>query len=313
MAERKSKRKAPWILTVSIVVAAVLYGVLSGIIPLDAVFDTASKPANNLTASGVLDPNAEVAVHFIDVGQADSVYIKSYDKNILIDAGERESTRTDVCEYLRSLGVTKLDYVIGTHPHADHIGGLQAVVENFEIGTIILPRVPDELVPTTMTYRNLLLAVSDKGLKITAAQDLKEIPLSSGASLTFLGPLADYSELNSMSVSVKFQAKGYSVLLCGDAESDAEKDMLKAKVDLKCNILKLSHHGSSTSNIKTFLDAASPDCFVICVGKDNTYNHPTASVLKRVNAYNKPVYRTDLNGTIVFEFQTGSIKTITER
>ena len=311
---RKSKKFAGFF-TAVLIVAALAYGVLSGAIPLDEIIETATGGSPQVsTVSGALNPDAEFAVHFIDVGQADSVYIKAGEQNILIDAGEKESTRTNVCDYLRSLGVEKLDYVIGTHPHADHIGGMQEVVESFEIGTVILPRLPDALIPTTRTYTGLLEAIAEKGISVSAAQDCSEIELSGGAKLTFLGPLSDYEELNSMSVCVKFSAAGYSVLLCGDAEKDAEKDMLASGADLKCNILKLSHHGSSTSNTKEFLEAAFPDCFVISVGEGNSYNHPTASVLERVNSYGKPVYRTDLNGTIVFEFlPDNQIKTITER
>lgn len=316
MAKRKSKKHKRLPLTVSVVVllAALCYGVFTGTIPLEKWISGETKTSAAIT-SGLLNPDAEVAIHFIDVGQGDSVYIKAYDKNILIDAGEKETTQTDVVEYLRSFGVEKLDYVIGSHPHSDHIGGLQAVVESFEIGTVIMPRIPDNIVPTTSTYRNLLTAISKKGLKIKAAQDCGEIVLSEGkdAKLTFLGPASVYEDLNSMSAWVKFSAKGYSALFCGDAEKEAEKELIKLGNEIKCNILKLNHHGSSTSNTKKFLDAASPDCFVICVGKDNSYNHPTPSVLKRVSGYDKPIYRTDLNGSVVFEFEDGALRCITER
>lgn len=313
MAKRRNRKGkvGAGILSLAVVLVALAYGFLSGTLSLDSL--TGGKPASTQMVSSAVNPDADVSIHFIDVGQADSIYIKAYDTNILIDAGEKESLQTDVGDYLRALGVTKLDYVIGTHPHADHIGGMQAIVEDFEIGTVILPRIPDAIIPTTRTYENLLQAISDKGLSITAAQDCTEIALSGDAKFTFLGPLADYEELNSMSVCVKFSAKGYSALFCGDAESDAEKDMLASGADLSCNILKLSHHGSSTSNTKKFLEAVSPDCFVICVGKDNSYGHPTASVLKRIAEYDVPVYRTDVNGTVVFEFEDDAIRSITER
>lgn len=318
MAKRKSssKRKISFITSVIVLLAAVCYGIFTGTIPLEEWISGGSKTSTAIS-SGLLNQDAEVAIHFIDVGQGDSIYIKAYDKNILIDAGEKETTQTDVVEYLKSLNVKKLDYVIGSHPHSDHIGGLQAVIETFDIGTVIMPRIPDASVPTTATYRNLLKAISKKGLKIKAAQNCGEIVLSEGkdAKLDVFGPVSDDENLNNMSAWVKFSAKGYSALFCGDAESSVEKEMLKLGKNskIKCNILKLSHHGSKTSNTKKFLDVASPDCFVICVGKDNPYNHPTPSVLKRVNEYGKPVYRTDLNGSIVFEFEKDSLRCITER
>ncbi|MCI8501651.1 MAG: MBL fold metallo-hydrolase [Oscillospiraceae bacterium] len=317
MAKRSHRAKSgriPLIISVLVLIASLCYAVFTGTIPLEEWLSPPPETSKSISA-GYLNQDADVAVHFIDVGQGDSVYIKAYGRNILIDAGEKETERTDVVEYLSSLGVKRLDYVIGSHPHSDHIGGLQAVIEAFEIGTVIMPRIPDEIVPTTATYRNLLGAIEKKGLKIKAAQDCGEIILAEGkdAKLTFLGPTKDYDNLNSMSVCVKFSAKGYSALFCGDAEKDAEKEMLKQKDALRCSILKLSHHGSSTSSTQKFLDAVSPDCFVICVGANNSYNHPTTSVLGRIEKFEKPVYRTDLNGSIVFEFEDESIKVITER
>ena len=146
MAKRKSKKhkKLPLAVSVVVLLAALCYGVFTGTIPLEKWISGETKTSAAIT-SGLLNPDAEVAIHFIDVGQGDSVYIKAYDKNILIDAGEKETTQTDVVEYLRALGVEKLDYVIGSHPHSDHIGGLQAVVESFEIGTVIMPRIPDNI------------------------------------------------------------------------------------------------------------------------------------------------------------------------
>lgn len=311
---KKSGKRFSWVISALILAAVICSAMYTGIIPLEEWLGLNQKVSTSISA-GALNPEADVSVHFIDVGQGDSVYIKAYDKNILIDAGEKETTQTDVVKYLEALGVERLDYVIGTHPHSDHIGGLQAVIERFEIGTVIMPRIPDNIVPTTATYRNLLTAIDNKGLKIKAAQDVEEIVVSEGkdAKLMFFGPPGDDDNLNNMSACIKFSAMGYSLLLCGDAEKEVEKQLIQSDVNLECNILKLSHHGSSTSNTQDFLEAASPDCFVICVGKNNSYNHPTTSVVKRVKEFGKPVYRTDLNGTIVFEFEPETIKCVTER
>jgi len=312
MAKRKSSKKVSLTSLILVVLAVIGYGLFSGKINLNEWFSSKPEGSNSIV-SGALNEDADVSVHFIDVGQGDSALIEAYGKTVLIDAGEAETEQTDVVDYLTALEIEKIDYVIGTHPHSDHIGGLQAVIENFEIGTVIMPKIPNEIVPTTATYRNLLSAIKEKGLKIKTSQKCDEIVLAEDAVLTFLGPTKDYEDLNSMSICLKFSAKGYSALFCGDAEKDAEKEMLSLGKDLSCNILKLSHHGSSTSNTQNFLEAADPDCFVICVGEDNRYNHPTASVMKRVNAFERPIYRTDKNGSIVFEFEDEQIKSITER
>lgn len=317
MAKRKGNinaEKVSIVSAIAVLVVTLLCGVLSGVIPLEDW--VRGKPQTSAAVSvGTLDPYADVAVHFIDVGQGDCAYIKAYDKHILIDAGEKETTQTNVSAYLKSIGVTRLDYIIGSHPHSDHIGGLQEVIETFDVGAVIMPRVPDEYVPTTRAYENLLNAIADKGLKIKASQELGEVLLSEDgeAKLTFLGPVNDYSELNDMSVSVKFTAKGYSALFCGDVEKKSEKELIQSGKDFSANIFKLNHHGSNGSNTNDFLAVVSPDVFVVCVGEGNSYNHPGTEAMKRVTAFEKPVYRTDLNGTIVFEFEEDGMKCITER
>lgn len=309
MAKRKHTGK---ITVASIAAAAVLLiaGVFTGVFPLDHILG--ESHATVAQQSG-LASSADVQVHFIDVGQGDSIYIKAYDKNILIDAGEAESN-TDVAAYLKEAGVEKLDVVIATHPHSDHIGGMSAVLEQIPADEIIMPRLPDQIVPTTRTYERLLETIQAKGIPVTLAQDaLGTIDLGNGCSLELLGPQKDYEDLNNMSVAARFTGNGYSVLFCGDAEKEAEKDLLDSGVSLKANIQKLSHHGSNTSNTKKFLDAVGADAYAICVGKGNSYNHPTDSVIKRVNAYEKPVNRTDYNGTFIYELNEDGIRVLSER
>lgn len=309
MAKRK---KAGKITAASIAAVVILFvvGIFTGNIPLDGIFPFQET---FVTQTSGLESTADVQVHFIDVGQGDSIYIKAYDKNILIDAGEAESN-TDVPNYLKEIGVEKLDVVIATHPHSDHIGAMSAVLEAIPADQIIMPRLAEDMVPTTRTYEQLLETILSKNLQVTAAQDIDEaIDLGHGCRLEILGPLQNYDNLNNMSVITKFTANGYSVLLCGDAEKEAEKDLLEADVDLRANIQKLSHHGSSTSNTKNFLDAVNADCYAICVGKDNSYNHPSDSVIKRVNSYGKPVNRTDYHGTFLYELNESGITVLSER
>ena len=169
MAKRK---KAGKITAASIAAVVILFvvGIFTGNIPLDGIFPFQETV---VTQTSGLESTADVQVHFIDVGQGDSIYIKAYDKNILIDAGEAESN-TDVPNYLKEIGVEKLDVVIATHPHSDHIGAMSAVLEAIPADQIIMPRLAEDMVPTTRTYEQLLETILSKNLQVTAAQDIDE-------------------------------------------------------------------------------------------------------------------------------------------
>lgn len=326
MATRKRRKTAKWGAAgkISVLVAALLLAAsiavsfLNGTINIEAVsswLGLDSGTGASVSNQSGLSSDADVQVHFIDVGQGDCTYIKAYDVHILVDAGETESN-TDVAAYLQGLGVEKLDYVIGTHGHSDHIGGLPAVLEAIPTEQIILPQLLDTVVPTTRVYETLLTTIQEQEIPLLAAQNVVEaIDLGNGCTLELLGPVKDYEELNNTSVPVRFTGNGLSVLLCGDMEKEAENDLLDTGINLRANVFKANHHGSSTSNTKKFLEAVRADCFVFFVGKDNSYNHPTDSVLKRVYEYGKPCYRTDYNGTIIFEFlpDDGGIRVLTEK
>ena len=223
-----------------------------------------------------------LTVHYIDVGQGDSILAGLDGHYMLIDAGENDQADT-VVSYLRQACVTSLDYVIGTHPHSDHIGGLDKVIDEFSVGKVILPPVEH----TTRTFEDVLNSVSNKGLKIT-----KPVPGSTytlgNASFTIVAPVKDYgNDLNNWSVGIRLTYGSNSFLMCGDAESQAESDMLERGMPLKADVLKAGHHGSSTSTSSGFLKAVSPSYVVIQCGKDNSYGHPhkeTMEKLKRPDA-----------------------------
>lgn len=232
-------------------------------------------------------------VQFIDVNQADCTLIKMPDgKNMLIDAGNN-SDGEYLTEYLKDEGIEKIDYLIGSHPHADHIGGLDDIIENFEIGTIYMPAVTTN----TQTFEEVLQAIKDKGMKIETATAGKKV-LYGEVSAEFLSPAGDYyEELNDYSAVLKLTYGNKSFLFMGDAEILAEKEMIQ-KFDLKSDVLKLGHHGSGTSSHTEFLKAVSPEVAVISVGKNNDYGHPHKEVLKRIKNLGIKVYRTDLNGIV---------------
>ena len=238
----------------------------------------------------------DVSVHFIDVGQGDCELIFDNNKTVLIDGGEFEKGN-EVLKYLKSLGIEKIDILIATHPHTDHIGGLIAVVKNFQIGRLIIPDIPSKLIPTTNTYTNFLKLICEKNVPVEKAEVGKSYKVGLG-DLNILGP-ADkgYLNLNSWSVAVRYVYKNTSFLMCGDMEKDAEQDLINSKQDIKSDVFKLNHHGSKTSNTKEFLKAVAAKIYIIEVGSGNSYGHPSIEVIKRLG--NSKIYRTDLNGTIV--------------
>lgn len=234
-------------------------------------------------------------VHFIDVGQGDSTLIINGEESMLIDGGKNQDAESLV-NYIRNQNITKLKYVIGTHPHEDHIGGLDKVIDNFDVEKVIMPNVT----ATTKTFEDVLDSIMNKGLTITKAKSGDKYDLN-GAEIDILGPNSEkYSNLNNYSVVVKLTFGNNSFMFTGDAEELAEKEILeKYAYKLKSDVLKLGHHGSSTSNSEEFLSLVNPEFAVISLGKDNTYGHPHKEVLERVMAKDIHIYRTDEEGTII--------------
>ncbi|NLB54115.1 MAG: MBL fold metallo-hydrolase [Syntrophomonadaceae bacterium] len=235
-------------------------------------------------------------VHFIDVGQGDAILVQTpAGQNMLVDAGDN-SYGGEVIEYLTSQGVEQLDIVVGTHPHADHIGGLDTVIDHFPVQKVYLPKVTH----TTKTFRDLLAAVKDNGLKVTTAKAGVDLPLE-GLNAYFAAPVEDsYESLNNYSAVIKIDYGSHSFLFTGDAEAESEAQILSAGTDIKTTVLKVGHHGSSSSTSPEFLQAAAPRYAVIMLGEDNPYGHPHRETMELLNSAGVEIFRTDRDGTIVF-------------
>jgi competence protein ComEC len=245
--------------------------------------------------SGTPPPSSvatQAKVHFIDVGQGDAILIQlSSGKNILIDAG---TTSTPVIAYLNKSNIKRLDGVIATHPHSDHIGGMADIIKSFDVGSFYMPRVTH----TTKTFENMIDAVKDKGLKATEATAGVNIDVGQGFNAYFVAPNSStYDNLNNYSAVLKLEHGKTAFLFTGDAEDVSESEMLRH--NLQANLLKVGHHGSDTSTTASFLNVVQPQFAVICVGSDNTYGHPTPEVLARLQATGAKIYRTDEQGTII--------------
>ena len=240
---------------------------------------------------------ATVKVHYINVGQGDSILIQTGNENILIDGGGK-GKGDEVVAYLKKQKVKTLNAVVSTHPDADHVGGLAYVINNMTVKAVYAPKVTH----TTQAYKNFLTAVKKKNLKIKVAKKGVEIPTKNKSiSLDFIGPVKEYkkTDLNNWSAILLLKHNKKSFLFMGDAEKTAEADLLKAKLITNIDVLKVAHHGAKEATTGNFLKIAKPNYAVIPVG-NNSYGHPTNDVLKRLKNEKAAVYRTDKNGNIVF-------------
>lgn len=238
---------------------------------------------------------SELSVHYIDVGQGDATLIQCGERAMLIDAGNNDKG-TAVRAYLNNRNVQKLDLVIGTHGDADHIGGLDVVIYNFDCGTIIMP----DRERDTKTYRDVIDTIENKNYKLTYPEVGKTYALGD-AEVEIIAP-CNYgygNNENDYSVGVLVTYGDTAFLFTGDAETDAEADILQNGIDIDCDVFKASHHGSSTANSEPFLDAALPEYAVISCGAGNDYGHPHAEVMNELRSRGIKVFRTDEQGTIV--------------
>ncbi len=303
--------KLALVLVVVVIAAFIYFGLENGWIDLNptdggTVFDTAD-PTNVQTTpqpTSVLETDAPsdgvVAFYTLDVGQGDCLLLVSPNgRTMLVDAGERGSF--DVIEpFLRDLGINRLDVVVATHPHSDHIGDMDDVINTFDIGTFYL--CPAE--HTTKTYENMLEALLENNVKTVEAWGGRDsfIEWDPDCTVNILSPLPDveYDDLNNWSVVLRVQYGDTAVMLTGDAELYAEDAMLEEYPEelLRAQVLKLGHHGSNTSTGTAFLNAVDPVYAVVSVGEGNEYGHPHDEIIDMLNDAGILLYRTDKHGTI---------------
>jgi len=261
---------------------------------VDTPFSSPAGPASD----------AVFQVHFIDVGQGDCALVLAQGHAMLIDGGERGS-EGEVTKYLKDQGVSRLDYVVATHPHSDHIGGLAyGILESFPVGMVLAPRLSQDNTPDTHTYEAFLNAVNQlvaQGAKAVYAQPGQEYPLGD-AVVRVLGPLCeDRGGYNNNSVVVQVAFKDVRALFMGDAEKAAEDALVRQWGGaLRSDVLKTGHHGSKTSSGDAFMKVVNPRAVVISCGVYNSYGHPSQEVLARCKARNIKVLRTDIDRTAVF-------------
>ena len=252
----------------------------------------------------------EMSVHFLNVGKADCAYIKCGEYNMLIDAADREPTNV-VVEYLKRQGVSKLDLVVVSHPHRDHIGQMAEVIREFKVDKFIQPQVPNEIIPVSTSYEKMLKALKEKNVKVESTKGRKNLNLGDMA-IEFFGPISNDTNINNNSVVLKIKYSDISFLFTGDAEKLEENEILEKGYDLKSTVLKVGHHGSRTSSGENFLANVLPQYAVVSVAPDRN-NLPKQDVINRISKYCKNIYRTELNGTIVMLTDGKNLKVTTEK
>lgn len=254
--------------------------------------DNIKTSQNNINEVSNLEGDL-LKVHYIDVGQGDSIFIELPNKeSMLIDAGETDNS-SKVIRYIQELGYNNINYLVGTHPHTDHIGGLEEVIKNFNIGKIYMPKV----IHVSKTYENLLIAISNKELKVTQAKAGVSILDTENLDIDIIAPNKDsYNNLNNYSAVIKLTYGNRKFLFMGDAEVESENEIT---TDLSADVIKVGHHGSDTSSSISFVKKVKPSYAIISVGTNNQYNHPYTNIVNRWNSVGAKIYRTDLNGNIV--------------
>lgn len=245
-------------------------------------------------------------VHYIDVGQGDSTLLQGPDFTILVDAGRHD--RNDVVPYLESVGVDELDLLIGTHPHADHIGQFPEVLDAFDVTEVWMSG--DE--HTSLTFERAIDAIEASGADYNEPRAGEEYLIGS-LEIEVFNPSALTGSLNDNSISFKATYNDFSFLFTGDAEVGAEQAMISAGYDLSSDVYHVGHHGSSTSSTQAFLTAIAPEVAIYSAGQDNSYGHPTAEVVNRIQGMGIDLFGTDVHGTVIIETDGESYAVETER
>ena len=296
MRKRRSKKSSKIVATgigLAIILLLVLLGIndntITNFINISEV-NTTAKNSDIAKTTNETIMEEKLSVYFIDVGQADSILVINKDKAMLIDAGNNEDGQ-DVTNFIKEKGITKLNYVIGTHPHEDHIGGLDDVINSdIEIENVFMPKIQTN----TKTFEDVLDAVENKNLRITAPNKGDTFKVGDSNCEVMTNSILDKNNLNLSSIVIRLEYGNSSFLFMGDSEEENEKTITWPKTD----VLKVGHHGSNTSTSESFLNQVRPDYAVIMVGKSNNYGLPKERIIERLKNVNAQIYRTDEMGTI---------------
>lgn len=247
----------------------------------------------------------DFSVHYIDIGQGDATLIKGKNKNLLIDSGPLESSK-ELITYLKKVRVKKIDYIIATHAHLDHIGAIPSLIEEFPVDYFFITPYKEK----SSFYMNLLKNIKDKNikLKILSKEGILPIDLGNNSKVYLLSKYSEDNNINNTSPLLKIYYGKTSFLFTGDMEKEAEEKAISSKVNLKSDVLKVAHHGSDTSSTEEFLNKVSPKLAIISAGLDNPYGHPSKETLKKLGNLKSKVFKTYEDSNIVLSSNGNSIK-----
>lgn len=283
------------LIPVFLIIAALVYQPVKNLVsPREQMADT---PADD----------GQLTVSYIDVGQGDATLIRKGAFSMLIDAGKNEKGEV-VVDYIKKQGIKKLDVLVGTHPDSDHIGGMDDVLMQIPVDTVYLPEAKKE----TKTYLEIEEALEQTDKEAGMPEIGKEYLYDENVRIRFLGPQRTYKDANENSLVVQLAYGKNRFLFMGDAEEQAEADILEKNYDLECDVLKVGHHGSYTATSDSFLKESDPAYAVISCGKDNSYGHPHASVLAKLEDEDVQIYRTDTMGTVTAVSDGKQVQLMTE-
>lgn len=285
---RRKKKQISLLMALFLVIFGSIFYFLE---PSQANPNTPTPTPEIVQANQEIQDGEKLQIWFLDVGQADSILIQNGDANMLIDAGNNEDGKKLV-SYFQSLGIESFQYVIGTHAHEDHIGGMDDIIDNFDIDTFYMP----DAITTTATFESVLDSLEAKNIAFQTPS-IDSIFKLGNATIDVLYVGTDDSDLNNTSIVLKLTYGNTSMLFMGDAEKEVET--IIEKKDISADVLKVGHHGSNTSSSKTFLEKVNPSYAIISVGTGNSYGHPSNTTIQNLENQNIQIYRTDENGTII--------------
>jgi competence protein ComEC len=314
--KRKGGKRLRNLIAASIIIVAILTVVLLAASCMSHLQQQANRP--HVTPSPRVTPlpaagnvSGALDVHFLDVGQGDAILVKYGNRSMLVDGGPPDAGPT-VTSYLKGHGVSTIDVLVSTHPHADHIGGLLTVVKEFPVKVVYDNGIPH----TTQTYEEYLTLIDQKNIRYIVPQRGDTMDLGPNVTVQVLSPppggIAG-GDLNENAIILKITFGATSFLLSSDVGFSAEDIMLSSGLDLKSEVLKVSHHGSKYSSGTSFLKAVDPKYAVIEVGSGNPYGHPVPAIVARLEEIGSLVYRTDRDGNIVMTSDGRGIIVSTQR
>lgn len=306
MAKKKNKKDVSLLTAIAIAIFILFEVFVSPNINQTSPDTSPAPDTNNSNIASNI--SGQLNIHYIDVGQADSILLTLNDKAMLIDAGNNADGDL-VVNYLKNQGISNLQYAIGTHAHEDHIGGMDNVINEFSIDTYLMPKVQND----TKTFEDVLDALISKNVSVTSPEigDTYEF---SDAKFTILScKNEETNELNTSSIVIRLVFGEQSYIFCGDAEKENEYAMMDSGLTLKSNVIKIGHHGSTSSSLEKFILAVNPEIAVISVGEGNDYGHPHEKIVNRLNRLGITTYRTDWHGTIIITSDGKTNEVITEK